>query len=120
MKTNSNFEDSYVETKSRLIKLSVEASKNLTTFALLEEIVDLQGQFCYTEAELQRYNSYILVLKCQLLHKKLSEHTSDLMDYGINERKLSQLEQAIDDFKTVSRQQTASSHEFIPENSIIR
>ena len=108
MLINSNLEDSYVETKLKLIKLVVEASKNLTTFALLEEMIELQGQFCYSDVELQRYNYDILILKCQLLYKKLLEHTSDLIDYGITDRKLMQLKQTIEDFQVISTQHKAS------------
>jgi hypothetical protein len=88
-----------VETKLKLIKLAVEASNNLTTFALLEEIVELQGQFCYSETELHRYTNDILILKCQLLYKKLTEHLRDLADYGISDRKLMQMKQTIEDFQ---------------------
>lgn len=111
--------DSYVETKLKLIKLAVEASNNITTFALLEEIVELQGQFCYSETELQRYTNDILILKCQLLYKKLTEHLRDLSDYGITERKLMQFQQTIDDFQTISTQQI-SSPEIIPEKAVVQ
>jgi hypothetical protein len=115
MLMNSNIHDSYVETKLKLIKIAVEASNNLTTFALLEEIIDLQGQFCYSEMELQKYNHDILVLKCQLLYKKLLEHISDLVDYGITDRKLMQLKQYIEDFREISSQHLSISVDFIPE-----
>jgi hypothetical protein len=111
---NSSIEDSYVETKLKLIKLAVEASKSITTFALLEEIVDLQGQFCFTEMELQRYNNDILILKCQLLYKKITEHTADLVDYNITDRKLMQLQQTIDDFQLISTQCTSSAQDKHP------
>ena len=119
MLINSN-PDSYVETKLKLIKLAVEASNNLTTFALLEEIVELQGQFCYSETELQRYSNDILILKCQLLYRKLTEHGRDLADYGITDRKLMQIKQTIEEFHTVSSQQTSSSPELSPEKVMIQ
>lgn len=119
MLMNSNIQDSYVETKLKLIKMTVEASKNLTTFALLEEIIDLQGQFCYSEMELQRYNNDILALKCQLLYKKLTEYVSDLADYGITDRKLMQLKQHIEDFREISSQHAGLSEEYIPENIVV-
>jgi hypothetical protein len=114
----STIQDSYVEVKLKLIKLAVEASKNITTFSLLEEMTDLQGQFCYSDSELLRYNNDILVLKCYLLQKKLAEHINDLADYGITERKLAQLEQTIEDFKIISAQHTSFLQEIIPENII--
>lgn len=114
MLMSSNPQDSYVETKLRLIKLAVEACKNLTTFSLLEEIVELQGQFCYSEAELQKYNNDILILKCQLLFKKLSEHTSDLVDYGITDKKLNQMKQTIDEFRIIT-QNITEAQEFVTD-----
>lgn len=117
MLINSNYEDSYVEIKRKLIKMAVEASNNVTTFSLLEEIVELQGQFCYSEVELQRYNNDILILKCQLLYKKITEHTSDLIDYGITDRKLMLLKQTIEDFQDVSSQHKAPSPEYIPNKA---
>lgn len=104
-----------MELKLKLIKLAVEASKNITTFALLEEMIELQGQFCYSENELHRYNNDILVLKCILLCKKLKEHLTDLADYGITERKLMQLEQIIEDFKIVASQHAALLQELSEE-----
>ncbi len=101
-----------------MIKIAVEASNNLTTFALLEEIMDLQGQFCYSDAELLRYDNDILILKCQLLYKKLIEYASDLIDYGINDRKLMQLKQTIEDFQVLSAHNTSSSQEFLTEKVI--
>lgn len=115
MRINPSFDDSYVETKQKLIKLAVEASKNLTTFALLEEIIELQGQFCYSDNELQKYNHDMLTTKCQLLYKKLIEHTSDLVDYGITDRKLMQFRQAMEDFQTISTQNQACAHHGVPE-----
>ena len=119
MLMNSNLQNSYVETKLKLIKLAVEASKNLTTFALLEEIIDLQGQFCFSEAELQKYNNEILVLKCQMLFKKLTEHTADLLDYGITDRKLMQLKQTIEDFGVIALQRDAEAEDLVTEKIII-
>lgn len=117
MLMNSNLQDSYAETKLKLIKLAVEASKNLTTFALLEEIIDLHGQFCYSEAELLKYNNDILILKCHLVNKKLAEHLSDLSDYGITERKILYFEQTIEDFSMVAAQHTTMLQEKNSENA---
>lgn len=114
----STIQDSYVEVKLKLIKLAVEASKNITTFSLLEEMTELQGQFCYSDNELHRYNNDILVLKCYLLHKKLAEHITDLADYGITERKLVQMEQTIEDFKNISGQHTAMLQEINHETAV--
>lgn len=116
---NSNVQDSYVETKLKLIKLAVEASKNLTTFALLEEIIDLQGQFCYSEAELLKYNNEILILKCQLLFKKLTEHTADLLDYGITDRKLMHFKETIENFGVIALQRVAEAEDMVTAKVII-
>lgn len=114
-----NHEDSYVETKRKLIKLAVDASNNVTTFSLLEELVELQGQFCYSEAELQKYTNDILILKCQLLLKKIIEHTSDLIDYGITDTDLMLLKQTIEDFQVISTQHKASSPDLLVNVSSI-
>lgn len=120
MLMNSNMENSYVEAKLKLIKLAVEASKNLTTFALLEEIVDLHGQFCYSLDELQKYNNDILILKCQLLHKKLAEHNTDLVDYGLTERKIAYFKETIDDFRIIALQKEAVAENLITEKIYIQ
>lgn len=95
---------SYMETKRNLIKLTLEACRALTTFSLLEQIVELQGNFCYTEAELLRYDDAAFQSKCELLLKKLLEHRNDLIDYGITEGKLSSLNAAIAAFESISGQ----------------
>jgi hypothetical protein len=106
-----------VETKLKLIKLAVESSKNLTTFALLEEINDLHGQFCYSEAELHKYNNEVLVMKCLLLFKKLTEHRTDLLDYGINESKLMQFKETIEDLRVIALQEIAETENLVVEKS---
>jgi hypothetical protein len=114
----SHIQDSYVELKLKLIKLAVEASKNVTTFALLEEMAELHGQFCYSENELHSYNNDTLILKCYLLNKKLTEYLTDLADYGITDRKQIQLEQTIEDFRIISGQHTAMMQEINQENAV--
>ena len=95
----SDNSDSYVEAKLNLIKFAVELSKRLTTFALLEEITELQGQFCYSDAELEKYDPHVLILKCQLLYNILTEYSSDLADYEITESKLACFKRTIETFQ---------------------
>lgn len=120
MLINTHLQSSYAETKLKLIHLAVEASKNITTFALLEEIIELQGQFCYSETELQKYNNDTLILKCQLLFRKITEHLSDLMEYGFTDRKLMQLNQTIEDFQAISTQQKLACQDLIQNTFAIQ
>lgn len=117
---HSDYPSSYVEKKLNLIRLAVKHSKKLTTFALLEEIIELQGQFCYTEAELQKYSNDILILKCQLLCKKLTEHTSDLIDYEITDKELLQFNQTIEEFQETAIHHSSSSQEIMSDKIAIQ
>jgi hypothetical protein len=114
----SDNSDTFVEARLNLIKFAVELSKRLTTFALLEEIIELQGQFCYSEAELQKYDNNILILKCQLLYKKLAEHSIDLADYEITESKLAYFKRTIESLEYILHQESSCT-ERLPEKLVI-
>lgn len=114
----SDNSDAYVEARLNLIKFAVELSKRLTTFALLEEITELQGQFCYSETELEKYDNNILINKCQLLYKKLGEHSSDLADYEITDSKLVYFQRTIEILENILHQ-ASSSRETSSEKVVI-
>lgn len=120
MNNYSALQNSLQELKSKLIGLAVEASKKFTTFTLVEEMVELQAQFCYSESELAKYNNEILVNKCQLLLKKLTEHVKDLSEYGISDRKLMLLKQTIEDFHTCSFQHTLATESFVNDQVVLK
>jgi hypothetical protein len=118
LNNNSNIKQAYQEVKSRLIKLTVEVSKSLTTFALLEEMVELQAQFCYSYSELQCNSDEVLMRKCYLLHNKLSELVNDLVDYNINKPKLNTLLQTIEDFNLISMQITVMQNGVVENETV--
>lgn len=109
---NSEF---IMEARLNLIKFAVELSKRLTTFLLLEELTELQGQFCYNDAELKKYDNNILILKCEQLYNILAEYSTDLADYEITESKLACFKKNIE--ALVLRQQ--KSKELLTDEALL-
>ena len=92
--TDENAE--YHELREQLVKTALIFSRKITAFALLEELIDLQGMFCFSADELVLANDQDLIKKCGIIANKAEEFLKDLSDYNIDEQAVSSFQQTID------------------------
>lgn len=85
--------------KEDLVNLASNYCRKITSFALLEDITELQGM-CFSPKELIKLDEGSLVEVCQQIVCKSSVYLSDLVDYGITDDALDMLRDLTDKFKS--------------------
>jgi hypothetical protein len=93
--------DDCVQNKSLrdvLIQTAASFSRKITSFALLEDITELQG-LGFSSHELLVGDDQRLLKTCQLLLTKSEDFKKDLMDYGIDGKTIDEFRDQIDQFK---------------------
>jgi len=88
----------YSMLRNELAKTIILFSRKITAFALLEELTDLQGVFCYSCEELFLASDDKLLDLSKLILKKTQEYVADIVEYGINESSISNFQNTIDQF----------------------
>jgi len=94
--------DDDVQNKSlrdELIKITATFSRKITSYALLEDITELQGMG-FSPKELMVNTDQQLLKNCQLVFAKSEDFRNDLVDYGIDSLLLDKFRNQIDQFKT--------------------
>lgn len=94
--------DDGVQSKSlrdELIKTAVTFSRKITSFALLEDITELQGMG-FSSHELMLNSDLHLIKICELILNKSEDFKNDLIDYGIDDILLKEFHHQIDLFKS--------------------
>ena len=94
--------DDDVQNKSlrdELIKITATFSRKITSYALLEDITELQGMG-FSPKELMVNTDQQLLKNCQLVFAKSEDFRNDLVDYGIDSLLLDKFRNQIDEFKT--------------------
>jgi hypothetical protein len=86
----------YHELRGQLVKTALIFSRKITAFALLEELIDLQGMFCFSADELVFANDSDLLKKCRLILHKAEEFFKDLEGYDIDQDAVSSFQQMIE------------------------
>lgn len=81
-----------------LIHTAASFSRKITSFALLEDITELQG-LGFSPHELLVGNDDHLLKTCQLLLDKAEHFRADLLDYGLDELKIDGFRDQMDQFK---------------------
>jgi hypothetical protein len=71
--------------REELAKTAALFCRKITSFALLEEISELQGM-CFSQNELMALNGQDLISSCQIMLDKTLDHRNDLIEYGIDEQ----------------------------------
>ena len=93
--------DECVQNKSLrdvLIQTAASLSRKITSFALLEDITELQG-LGFSSHELLLDDDEHLVKNCQLLLSKSEYFRNDLIDYGIDDVIINGFRDQLDKFK---------------------
>ena len=106
--------DDCVQNKSLrdvLIQAAASFSRKITSFALLEDITELQG-LGFSSHELLVGNDQHLLKTCQLLLTKSEDFRKDLLDYGIDDLSINEFRDQIDQFK-VSVYNTEISNDLV-------
>jgi hypothetical protein len=93
---NQNY--NYNLLKEDLIKVALSVSRKVTAYALLEELMDVQGMFCYTYEELSREPDEKILIKCSNLLQFILKCKNELSDYGIDDQMNSHFRDLIDQF----------------------
>ena len=85
--------------RDELIRIAESFSRKITSYALLEDIRELQGMgFSYHE--LVENDDQHLLRICQMVLSKTEDFLNDLIDYGIDEASLKEFRDKFDQFKT--------------------
>ena len=84
--------------RGELAKTILLFSRKITAFALLEELTDLQGVFCYSYEELFLASDDKLLDISNLILKKTQEYLTGIAEYGISDFTISGFQKTIDQF----------------------
>lgn len=101
MEENTRYLNQYAHLKEALIISATTVSRNITAYALLEELTDVQGLFCYSIDELSFETDEKIMLKCQSLLLYISNHRLELVDYGIDGELENKFRDLTDQFKAI-------------------
>lgn len=84
--------------RNELAKTILVFSRKITAFALLEELTDLQGIFCYSFEELFLATDDKLLEISQLILKKSQEYLAGIAEYSITDTSIHNFQKTIDQF----------------------
>lgn len=84
--------------RNELAKIIILFSRKITAFALLEELTELQGIFCYSYEELFLASDDKLLDISKIILRKTQEYIGDIVEYGINDSSISGFQNTIDQF----------------------
>jgi hypothetical protein len=84
--------------REELVSTTVSFCRKITSFALLEEISELQGM-CFSNNELLVSNDQDLIKTCQLVLNKSDDFQDDLDNYGIDKQSIAVFRDQLDRFK---------------------
>lgn len=87
------------EIRDELIRITASLSRKITSFALLEDITELQGMG-FSAQELMENDDQHLLKICQMVLSKCENFRNDLIDYNINDESLKEFRNQIDQFST--------------------
>lgn len=98
--------EEYSLTRNEIIQFTLSLSRKVTAFALLEEMIETQGTFCYTCNELANEADSKLMDQCKGMLHFISTHLSDLSDYDVDNDTIRSYHRLIDRFKLVVESKT--------------
>ena len=81
-----------------LVVSMASLSRKFIAFAVLEELIQIQGTFCYTYDELSLKTDKELISICCRLISSLQEYSHDLAEYGIDSDILNNFQDLSDKF----------------------
>lgn len=94
--------EEYSLTRNEIIQFTLSLSRKVTAFALLEEMIETQGTFCYTYNELANEADSKLMDQCKGMLHFISTHQFDLSDYDVDNDTVLSYHRLIDRFKLVA------------------
>jgi hypothetical protein len=103
--------------RNELAKTILFFSRKITAFALLEELTDLQGVFCYSYEELFLAPDDKLLDISNLILKKTQEYLTGIAEYGIRDFTISDFQKTIDQFLLLQNDKKTS--DLIAEDAAI-
>lgn len=93
-----NSED-YASVRNEIIQSTLLISRKVTAFALLEEMIEMQGTFCFIYTELENEPDTKLMNQCKSLLHFITISQNDLIDYGIDKAFILSYHNLIDRFQ---------------------
>ncbi len=91
--------ENYSAVRNEIIQSTLSISRKVTAFALLEEMVDTQGTFCFIYNELVNESDSKLINQCKGLLHFISTYQTDLVDYGIDKDLILSYHSIVDRFQ---------------------
>ncbi|HEX2936123.1 MAG TPA: hypothetical protein VHO72_12290 [Bacteroidales bacterium] len=101
--------EDYSFTRNEIIQFTLSLSRKVTAFALLEEMIETQGTFCYTCNELENEDDGKLIAQCKGMLQFIASHLDDLVDYDVDGDTVLAYHNLIDRFKLVIESKTMSN-----------
>ncbi len=98
----------YIQLRNELAKNIILFSRKIIAFAMLEELTDLQGLFCYSGEELLNANDDKLLDTSKLILRKTKEYVADIVEYGINDYSITNFQNIIDQFMSLRMDKKSS------------
>lgn len=93
---NRKTSESYCFIRDETIQFTLFLSRKVTSYALLEELTEAQGFFCFSYDQLVNETDQKLLALCKNLLQFITLHETDLMDYGIDKTSISSYRDLID------------------------
>ncbi len=104
--------DFYYSLREDIIKSSLLFCRKITTFAMLEELSDLQAMFCYSEQELSKVSDDKLIIISNLIINKLREFVCDMGEYDVDDTSIDKFFDLIDKFQDIIKNDKAFTQKF--------
>lgn len=86
------------QTREEVLTTAASLSRKFVAYALLEQITQIQGTFCFSYDELASKNNEELLRFSSNLLKSLKDYSCDLADYGIDDEIMLRFQNLISQF----------------------
>jgi hypothetical protein len=93
---NRKVSENYCFIRDETIQFTLFLSRKITSYALLEELIEAQGLFCFSYDQLVNETDQKLLVLCKNLLQFISLHEPDLVDYGIDKTSISSYRDLLD------------------------
>lgn len=100
---SENITDQKTLLRNELARNIVRFSRKITSYALLEELTELQGLFCYTYDELIMTSDEKLIEISNQILQKSTEYLTGIAEYGLSNDIILKFKESIAEFDTQRR-----------------
>jgi hypothetical protein len=93
--------ENYSLIRDEIMHFTLSLSRKVTAFALLEEMVETQGLFCFIYDELKNEDDRQLLAQSKSMLNFIATHLPDLADYSVDANSVLSYRALIDKFQSV-------------------